>query len=554
MITENPNFLSGFLRMTASRLEEFGKQYTPHLGTRVLETVRRFYLNELRREPTPSELFFLDRFAYVSSEKPDAFLFFEMLTNDREIAKTLADLMANRAALEPDHSIPCSFEELLDIADRVLGAEEEDFLLSCRSRPMLDLASRHTASIPLGNSLAIAEKPKKKRTALAEGDRIYAVFKDGSECADFESALSALSQAPALLSHAKAILPIEKGGILSRLLTLEHGLCIELDRLFGSEAEYEALTKEEPGLLVVIDSKLAADVLMEALEKGLRPRTVGRLLNEKGGILLSKEGCPPLCYPIAFLRSLTEARAYRTELCDRENSDCRIHSREVLRQNGYSTWLTEGHDGNPYYTALYAVTAAVSSAIAGGARQKDILLAERIRLPLADIAPQKLGDALARLLGVYRALTELGLPSACHALQTNTMDAALEVYAVIPSEKNTIRETFCADHSLIFLLEPRMNGEIPDFEDLSKMYDYIDSLRRDGILLSARAVCGDVMPVLEEMSRGGLIEYLRREPRSAAPGSILVEAGVNIQGTLLAKTCVPESPAETAEPEVQIEE
>ena len=90
------------------------------------------------------------------------------------------------------------------------------------------------------------------------------------------------------------------------------------------------------------------------------------------------------------------------------------------------------------------------------------------------------------------------------------------------------------------------NGN-PDFADLKKMFDYVRRLKRDGKIFSARAVTGDVLPTLEKMSETCLVEYIYGKERRALPGSILVETAKEIEGILLAKTCVPETPEETEE-------
>lgn len=535
--------ITGFIRSTPAALLEIGKQYAPEMDERTLENCRRFFANDLRRDPTEGELRLLADIAAGDCDTPSTTLFSDVLTNDTEIAKTLADLMAKRAVLCADYHTPCSLDEVISIAKQAVGKAESRIALSCRQYPMLDLASRMmTAKLVDGNireGFAIGSHVAYDTTPVGEGDRIYAILKSKNFCEDFDERLSALAACDSFVGSAKQILPIGRGGLLKPLLSLELGFEASLTRL-QEDTDHTALTRDDCGLLVILQTSAAADMLMQTIEAELRPTYVGNIRSAKSLSchLQTKEGV--LVLPLSFVRSLFTARAYRAQIADKAVSYAVLHT-ECSTETDHIAIRATGEIGSPYYTALYTALTAISSCIAQGAMLGDIHLVERIAMPKDPQKAEMLGDCLAGLLGLYRIMTELSLTD-CHCALGETT-APFTAYAAIPTSLAVTRSTLTSDDSKIYLLEPLYRGKLPDFEDLVKMYGYLNALRRDGLVLSARAVSGDVLETLEAMSENGLTEYLRREPLTALPGSILVETRSNIQGTLLAKTC----PVETEE-------
>ncbi len=530
--------IAGFVRSTPERLREIGEVYAPAMDARTLENCRRFFFGDQRRDPTENELRLLGGLVAAHGRSPRATLIHEMLTNDSELARTLADLVAKRSALEPSYSSPVSLADILPIAAEAIGTKQVS-PLSCDRYPTLALAADMLRSELLDgdikNGFAVGYPTSHDTLPLHEGDRIYAVLKSKNHAEDFEEKLSALASDAALLAASKRILLIDGNPILP-LLSLGVGLDISLDTLYG-EGDIDAC-RNELGLLIITSTENAADMLMKIIDRELRPCLAGNLHIAKKPTCLLGSHDGKLALSFEFLNSLFASRAYRAEVADAPADGLSASLSPCTAHETITAFRSDTVGENRFYAAIYGTLSALSACIARGADFADVRLAAKAPLTATPGVQAELGKCLAGLLGLYRAVTELSLGGFTVSLDDKA--DAVTVYAATPTGSAFPQSPQLSSNSKIYLLEPLYRGDMPDFGDLVKMYGYIGALRRDGILLSARAVTGDVIPALEEMSENGLIEYLRRESYEAKAGSILVEAKGNIQGLLLAKTCPPE--------------
>ncbi len=556
--------LADFAFVPPERLKEFGTAYAPDMGFVELKHCQQYYLKRRGLPPSAEELGFLNNFVAQNYHEPDAFLISEMKTDDDFLAATFADLMAKRAALTPNYQNPCSLAEIPQIAAKYIAAQDKKASVfdtmgfSCEKNHMLSLAAQKITPTLLdgntengfsggtGRSFAfICRKP------ITHGDKIYAILKSTDGTENFEEKLRLFAASPSVLTHVKKLCPIDGRGVLRSLTELGTGMEIELPRLYGKEAAAERLLVADVGMLLVVKASEASDVLIDALDAGLRPRLVGQLRKDEQ-VLLKHEGNTCFSFSLPFLKRLSFSRAYRTEM---KPSGTNRHA--LLLSNG----KTETIDGNElflvranaddsHHAALYATLYAVAACVAHGISLCDIRIAERIELALTDISPESLGKQLALLLGFYRAATELELTELNSAVIATQGSAEFTLYAVATEPKNPTPDKLVDTDSKIYLLEPAYDEQgNPDFEDLKKMFAYVLELRKDGLLLSAKAVVGSVLPVLEDMSRDSLAEYLHDEPYIAKAGSILIETNQNVQGLLLAKTCPSETTAEETKSE-----
>ena len=144
------------------------------------------------------------------------------------------------------------------------------------------------------------------------------------------------------------------------------------------------------------------------------------------------------------------------------------------------------------------------------------------------------------LLGLYRAEVELELSELCSEVVAENNTASFTLYAAVAEPQKEISNTLTATNSYVYLLECAYHADgNPDFENLKKMFSYVEYLNQGNMVLSAKAVCGNVVPALESMSKNSFTEYLLSKPYVAKAGSILIETTHQIQGILIAKTSLP---------------
>ena len=141
------------------------------------------------------------------------------------------------------------------------------------------------------------------------------------------------------------------------------------------------------------------------------------------------------------------------------------------------------------------------------------------------------------LLGLYRAQTELSVRSVgsvCRVSYTPSLSATV----VAPQPDNTIPNTFSSKGSRVYLLTPRndKNG-ITEFRDLKLLFDYIEDLKKFGLILSARAVNGqDVSGTVKAMETEELKLSSELKTLNSAYGAFIIESKNELQGTFLGFT------------------
>lgn len=553
--------ITDFPHLNEAFLARFSAAYLPDMSYTEIRNCQKYYHRHRRAPSGASELAFLNALALKMRRAPEAFLISEMLTDDGFLAETFADLMAKRAAVDPDYKAPCSLSEIPRIAQKYLEAQAPTpskrgrLKLSLAPDPVLTLCAEKTAAHLLcdDSSLRCAGGTVPSRALtytapLAEGDRVYAFLKGVDPIENFEETLLRFATSKAVQGCAKRMCPVGADGVFAAMTSLGRGFETDVTRLYGQKTSATRLLSEEYGLLLVLKDADAAPLLIDALDMGLRPRLAGVLRNDER-ILLQEDAATLFRFSHHFIESLAFARAYRAEMNPPSALPfCPTALTETSVAAGEEKLFAVGVGADASrHAALYATLHAVTTCVVHGADVRDVRIADRTSLVLDDISPKAVGAQLALLLGLYRAVTEFELSSLdSHVLAANTADFSVCAVAREPERPTPCR--LQSQHSSIYLLGPLYdeNGN-PDFADVKKMLDYFGKLCRDGKILSARAVVGDVLPVLEKMSEKCLVEYLLEEPRTALPGSILVETKEELEGILIGKTRVPETAPEETE-------
>lgn len=109
---------SSFALLDKERLEELLNCPDVHMSQSNFLALKSFFNNVQRRSPSVGELIFFDAFIDSISEAPEQYAATDVCTNDEHIAKTLADVMEKYAAAHPDYNFPCTVRQVLE-----LGAE-----------------------------------------------------------------------------------------------------------------------------------------------------------------------------------------------------------------------------------------------------------------------------------------------------------------------------------------------------------------------------------------------------------------------------------------------
>lgn len=551
MNTEMPNTLpqiKNFPYLTPSLLKEFAAIYTPHMGQAELTHCQRYFAMRKGVPPTREELDFLDAFVEQNYRYPDAFLISQMQTEDSFLAETFHDLMDKRAIVSPHYTAPCSFAEITAVAQKYLGACDkqpspiDSLHFSCSDHPALTLAAHKAEPVCLDGDIQnglFGGKPLQNAltclTPLEGGDKVYALLSGTDPVPDFEQKLLAFAAAPSVLLHVKKLYPVGKRGLLGALFDTDMGFEVELSRLYG-DAFATRLLEGDLGLMFIAKKDKTAEILMDALDAGLRPRLVGTLRNDSQ-VLLEHTADHCLAFTTSFLGALSFSRAYRTEI--EPSEPCRNLTLSRIGSaciGGHDVIFARADGDDSRHAALYTALCAISSCVGGGAELRNIRLSVRTQLSLSDISAKNLGKQLCLLLGLYRAETEFELTELDSQVLVTDKNASVTLYAVAEKPKNTIPDTLVGDTSSVYLLEPRYDemGN-PDLDNVKAMLSYVTRLIENGTVLSARAVFGDILPTLHRMSGDKTVEYAPDGRYIAHAGSILIESAQSIEGLFVGK-------------------
>ncbi len=543
--------ISDFPHLQASFLERFHAAYLPDMVRSEVKYCQKYYTRHRRAPKGADELAFLNQLVAVEKCYPENLLVSEMTTDDAALAAAFAHLMAERAARFPDHKMPCSFAEIA--SEYLENAQKKPFSfdLSCKRFPMLALAARKrkptlvcgeeenglAGGTPISRALAC-------HAPLAEGDRIYAFLASTDPVTDFEKKLLAFASSPLAISRAKRLCPVGDRGVFYALRSLNMGFEVELPRLYGENTSALRLLEKENGLLVIVKDAEASEMLVDALDIGLRPRLLGRVRKD-GYILLKQDDDFYFRFTLHFLSTLTCPRAYRAEIQPRTPSENTFSLSDCATVTVDRTELlvarAEGDDASS--TALHAALGVISALVARGVRLDEMHLSHRLTLALDDCLSDGLGQTLSMLLCLYRAVSALPLSAANDGEYAVGTSNAFTLYATAEKPRESLSDTLTRTDSRVYLLEPLYDecGN-PNLEDFKKMLRYTNAMTKSGDILSARAVTGDILPTLEAMSGHISMEYLAPTPIVAKAGAILVESRKELQGVLVGKTFVPDAP------------
>jgi hypothetical protein len=120
-MNELNGIVRGFGRYTTSQLEQAKADLHLGMSTELLEIASDYYRKTEHRDPLIAELRLLDDLSKAQRNNPAAHAITKLLTNDRFVAETFADVMNKRRALDEEATSPCTLYDLTRIATQYLA-------------------------------------------------------------------------------------------------------------------------------------------------------------------------------------------------------------------------------------------------------------------------------------------------------------------------------------------------------------------------------------------------------------------------------------------------
>ncbi|MBR6530576.1 MAG: phosphoribosylformylglycinamidine synthase [Clostridia bacterium] len=218
-----------------------------------------------------------------------------------------------------------------------------------------------------------------------------------------------------------------------------------------------------------------------------------------------------------------------------------------IMAHGFDPYLCEK---SPYHGGLYAVVESATKLVASGASPELCSLSLQEFFPRTNRDPRRFGLPAAALLGAFTAQMGLkaaaigGKDSMSGSFEDLDVPPTLVSFAVSKMEADeVVTPEFKAGDHPVYLLKPRYdeNG-IVDFEDLKRLFVYVNRLMRAGKIVSAYSVsAGGALDAMTKMALGNRVgvEIFEEDLKvltAATYGSFVVEATGEIEGDVIGMT------------------
>jgi hypothetical protein len=538
-----------------------------------LRFLQQHYKNVEKRDPSLDELYFIDR--YLEIKGYGASPVGEMIADTEYAAETYSDLISKWKAV-CRHEYAPSLGEVAGVAGRYLERSGRisplDSYASVAAGDAADLRLILSGFMPCALTDDGAAGRLCRREALvapAAGSLIVILHPASEEMPPdaFARALSRTVFSKGGQAFRRGVF-IGETGIAGAIPDLCGGASIDLDAVPGVAAGsgLTGLCDAAHGSVVAaLDQYAYKEFAAAAGAESIAVNIIGSV-SSSNSLSVTSGGTLPLSMNIKmeFLRALArhtgEKFIIRRHTRNEEESICAgrdITGGANLRCFDAGSELllaTVRADGRaePFFMSLGAVLTAAAQCVAGGADYTDAVLSFCAEMPAGEkdesglFDPYQAGDALALILGAYRAQMEYCLPDtgSVYTFSGNRPDFSFTVSASARIKGKPVPAVFCKAGSGVYLLAPHYDSYgMPDFEDLRRLWRYAAAVCRDGLAKSAFAAGpGSVNDAIMAMCGGGNICFDisgnvdGRILSTSAPGGIIIESDAQLQGMLIGHT------------------
>ncbi len=466
------------------------------------------YYGALKRDPTIEELRFLDSVAAIPPQG-DGVMLAELYTNHSYVADTYADMMNKRGELSPDADHPISLTEALDLATAYLERSGKDRKLPNAAPVFRSAEELGNDSVGAnGSDLSLSLNPLSRDAKLREGDVFMLIHRGKTPTWKYPDSVGAFLADGEILEATKGSFPVLSGGLLPTLLPLCNGILFDLRAIApdGATPSHAQLTgKFSEYRILALKKGHSAEVAKLARANGFRPVVFAAVLEEpRVGLLYSPN--ETIFFETDFLRKLT-AKSYaiaklpnetdapcdtvQNSIVTRENNPYLMNQqraqRAVTKHGACCSAVYGVLSSNPFRWALQCALTAVLSTAAAGCPCSESRLAVSIHHPPLKSNPNRVGETVSAILGIYRLQCELGIPAAAtqSVEDPDLTSPAVNVFSVSPAP--TLPSEFAKRGTRLYCVSPALDADgLPDFNALRALLRELSEFCRQGDLRSVR--------------------------------------------------------------------
>lgn len=428
---------------------------------------------------TDKDLFILNYISAALKRSPADFAVSRLHVNEEYIAEAYKDAMSKYAALTPDYKAPCNISRLLSLGSEALsfGAPRSYSLSDVSLFAGTDTAAKRISCavrgyFPADESGSVYERkdsPRRMSRKISSCQAAIIYTREPEKASTLEEFFNSPDNLEGACAFASS--PDE---LFVKLLALDTGVTVNADALPNvnllpnlpnayramikvSLALFDNVVFGDTAVVVIAPSAKLGRICTRAIGKGL---TTCRALSFKrqSEFSVTSYNQPVSKLPVALLKAIREMIGHGANIkthspasLEKETHVEKIFEDEKGKNAAYRTSFSVSDSPAPYHEALYSTLALILSAARDGfnLRKGDMRLSVRASLSLTD--QEKIGAAVAAILGIYRIETEFCVPEENSTVEYASENSEITVCLRAHSNgKRKISEKYSSIDPLLF--------------------------------------------------------------------------------------------------------
>lgn len=417
---------------------------------------------------TDKELFLLNYFSASVKRSPAFFGISRLLVNEPYIAEAYKDAIEKYAVLTPNYKAPCNLYRFLSLGTEAINFSaprsyslSDIALFSGEDSPSKRINCAFRGYYPASDSSVVFERkdvPKRSAGRLSYC-KAAIIYSDNETSDDLESFFS-IQHNTSGITFAFATSP---DTLFTKLLSFNKGISIDADALKDVDI-LPNLPKAYRDIIKVSNAFFSKEAFGQTAVVVIAPKSKLKKICDNA----SQNGlsvCNAICFkkpadvsvlsgnqviahlPLNLLTAIREMIGHQANVVthDHETLIKETRSEKIFEsKNGqdavYRTSFSISDSPAPYHEAIYSVLSLVLSACRDGFDLTGGDMRLSVRASLSPTSHEKIGEALAAILGIYKIETEFAIPDENsiidYADEKSEMTISLRAHSSKPKDKN----------------------------------------------------------------------------------------------------------------------
>lgn len=564
--------IRNFATMSVEQISSVGKNYGLAMSVSELNVCRTMFADYAINDITSEELYLIDRLSSSANFLPEQVVLDKFVCDNSYIQSTYSDAKTKVAAIRKEKDCNPSVYDLMSIASKYL----------CQANKKIDIIPPLTVSSDnskvkrflkglfyANQPVVVSDKSKysgiyrKSQNMISKPipDRAYILLVYPSKDMDkdqFEDKILGLIASKAIMNNICDADIIGRTGIAGYVLKYGKNSLSDINNYpeFCHDISFaEASSSFQGSLILTVPTNFEHEIIANATEIGLNAfRAAAINENKKCMFRVDKNNKSVIYLKSKLVSSLSLMTLHNVSIPQLSAIDAhvspvkseKIHPVMGDASDTLFNVYTCGDYGvsavstkvgiNPFLSSFYAVIGAYMNLIVHGYDKNSIIASLNGSLPYSKKG-DSFADTIATILGIYRAQSELSLPSLGSNISFEKDGNSITIFSFARKYIRQIPEQFQNADSKVYLLSPKFNEDgMVDTEDLRSMIMYLSHIIDNDLIFSARTTCGSsICEIIESMTfEDRTFKSFESYDLNSCPNiGVIVEAKSDIHGVLL---------------------